>query len=419
MSALNFNTNVDASLASHGEMLADKHFNIPLTHNYNIELSYEIHNKIENYIKTNYENTKIYVSTQQHHVLKTKTIETFYAEYIYHLVDESLIISYKTITENKESVETKIDKNVEILNSADLLDLIDKNYNIENGTEYIDEHIQNNGIYKLYDLIFYYELEKKEKTENIINEISSWFIDNLYQRENIPVFHTIGTSMYGYDLKTNELPNIKLFDDEHISKHYGKEFLTEYNSVIDNLKNKTHGLFLFYGIPGSGKTSLLRQIIGKLCVDKKIIYIPSYMIESIASPEFISFLSDFKDSILILEDAEMCLKERSDEFGTQAVSNILNLTNGLLNDSIKIQIIATFNMNKAKLDKALLRPGRLLNEWEFKSLSIEDSKSLAEYLNLDIIIDEPMTVSEIYNYEDYLKSKNKKNKSKKQKIGFE
>jgi ATP-dependent 26S proteasome regulatory subunit len=75
----------------------------------------------------------------------------------------------------------------------------------------------------------------------------------------------------------------------------------------------------------------------------------------------------------------------------------LNITNGLLNDITKIQVIATFNMDKKNIDKALLRPGRLLKEHKFDALSLEDSRALAKHLNKDIAIASGMTLAEIYS----------------------
>lgn len=158
----------------------------------------------------------------------------------------------------------------------------------------------------------------------------------------------------------------------------------------NNVKYYTNGIL-------SHNTTYIRHLITLLCNDKTIIYVPAYMVEQLANPEFISFIQRFKEAILILEDAEFCLQSRNDEYGAQAVSNLLNITNGLLNDVTKIQVIATFNMDKKNIDKALLRPGRLLKEWKFDKLTVEESINLAKSLNKDINITTSMTLAEIYS----------------------
>lgn len=79
---------------------------------------------------------------------------------------------------------------------------------------------------------------------------------------------------------------------------------------------------------------------------------------------------------------------------------LLNLTDGLLGESLGIQIIATFNTHLNNIDKALLRKGRLTALYEFKPLAIEKSKALLKENNvLNTDVTEPMTLADIYNTE--------------------
>lgn len=255
------------------------------------------------------------------------------------------------------------------------------------------------------DVIIYYNVQTKSKVDTLIEKLN----DIVYLAEDKHIFYTIGVNSYGFKLMDQEIN----FTKTDIAYHYGKDFLNVHEEILNNLTTKFHGLFLFHGDPGTGKTSYVRYLISELSkTTKKVIYIPAYMIEQMANPEFITFLQKHKESILILEDAEFALQSRAEEYGAQAVSNLLNITNGLLNDATKIQVIATFNMDKKKLDEALLRPGRLLNEWKFGKLSIEDAKALAAHLEKDLEITEPMTVAEIYE------GKVQSNKKKKKSIGF-
>ncbi|CAF4371039.1 unnamed protein product, partial [Adineta steineri] len=87
----------------------------------------------------------------------------------------------------------------------------------------------------------------------------------------------------------------------------------------------------------------------------------------------------------------------------QAVSNLLNLSDGLLSDGIHIQILATFNCPLESLDVALLRPGRLVVQYCFPAtLSIENARNLAESIGVSNIdqIDQPLPLANVYAMKD-------------------
>ena len=102
-----------------------------------------------------------------------------------------------------------------------------------------------------------------------------------------------------------------------------------------------------------------------------------------------------KNSVLLLEDAEMILTS-SEEERNQAVSNILNISDGLLNDHMDMQIIATFNAEKKIIDQALLRKGRLMVNYKFKKLTALQATKLSKYIGLNKEYTEPKTLAEIY-----------------------
>ena len=86
-----------------------------------------------------------------------------------------------------------------------------------------------------------------------------------------------------------------------------------------------------------------------------------------------------ENSILIIEDAENIILDRKQEtfLSKQAVSNLLNLSDGLLGDAMHQQIICTFNCDVQGIDPALLREGRLVIEHKFDKLSAEKARRLS------------------------------------------
>ena len=131
-----------------------------------------------------------------------------------------------------------------------------------------------------------------------------------------------------------------------------------------------------------------------------MLILPPYMTNYLTSPEIIPFLLDNRDSVLIIEDAERILQAREAGGDTNSVSNILNLTDGLLADCMHIQVIATFNASKNLLDKALLRKGRLMVDYAFGKLTTDKSNALLTHINSTHRTSVPMTLADIFNLDD-------------------
>ncbi|UJR07363.1 hypothetical protein I4U23_011649 [Adineta vaga] len=181
--------------------------------------------------------------------------------------------------------------------------------------------------------------------------------------------------------------------------HYGNHFISIHEKIIKSLNTREDkGIVLLHGIPGSGKTHYIRYLIHEI-QEKTLIYVPPDMAKEISSPDFLPFLMQYPDSILIIEDAENIIKDRNESsFPSQAVANLLNLSDGLLGDAMHQQIIATFNCDLTTIDPALLRKGRLIANYEFNKLDLESSKILSEKLGFGTKnIIEPMTLAEVYN----------------------
>jgi hypothetical protein len=83
-----------------------------------------------------------------------------------------------------------------------------------------------------------------------------------------------------------------------------------------------------------------------------------------------------------------------------SVSNLLNISDGLLSDCLNVQIICTFNSEIGFVDNALLRKGRLIARYEFGKLSVDKAKVLRDHLGLTTEINKPMALAEITNPDD-------------------
>jgi hypothetical protein len=198
-----------------------------------------------------------------------------------------------------------------------------------------------------------------------------------------------------------------------LEMNYGKDFLKVHETIVTRLnQNNGKGIILLHGDPGTGKTSYIKYLTS-LIKEKDILFIPPTMAEMLSEPSIIPFLMEYKNSILIIEDAERVIGDRENNGSPAGVSNILNLTDGILGDCLSIQIVATFNMKREKIDQALLRKGRLIAEYKFEKLSLPDTEKLLKKLNKSIEVFEGMCLADIYNIDVEVFKSNKTNK-----IGF-
>ena len=127
---------------------------------------------------------------------------------------------------------------------------------------------------------------------------------------------------------------------------------------------------------------------------------PPGLAGNLDAPSVANLLIQNANTVFVIEDAEELLTSR-DTNKNSSISMLLNLTDGLLGETLGIQVIATFNTDLHNIDKALLRKGRLTAIYEFKPLSIEKSRVLLHESGIkDYFVHKPMTLADIYNTEN-------------------
>ncbi len=187
------------------------------------------------------------------------------------------------------------------------------------------------------------------------------------------------------------------FTSVNIAEMYNDDF-ADIDAIISASMTKSEsGIVLLHGEPGTGKTTYIKHLICKF-KDKEFIFIQNDFVRDLLKPSFISFLLQNKNSVLIIEDAEKVVVSRDNMAEDSIVSTILQLTDGLFSDFLNIKILCTFNTDIDRIDKALLRKGRMIAKYNFNPLSEEKTARLAKKLGHDSVRGS-LTLADIFEYD--------------------
>lgn len=282
---------------------------------------------------------------------------------------------------------------------------------------YIDGHYQDISITIFEDNILW-EIKTSgiscffNGDVNIIKEKIKYLLSKLPFKEEKPKEAEV--KLVAYDGRDYYTITSKVKETEiNLQENYNDDFLPVYDDIIKFLDQRESGLIMLSGEIGSGKSYLIRHLLSQH--PKEYIIVTNTIASHLANPEFVAFMLEHKDSIFILEDCEQLIMDRSENVFNSAISNILNMADGLMSDIFNVKFICTFNADINKIDPALLRKGRCYARYEFGKLSVDKVEKFCKSHNIELPEYKEMTLGELYNQDvsdDYKIDKPKK------KVGF-
>lgn len=200
---------------------------------------------------------------------------------------------------------------------------------------------------------------------------------------------------------TVPLPAESMLSEETFALHYGEAAVAWHQDFVKRLTSRKSGLAILEGPPGTGKTSYLRHLMGVLRQSHRFYFIPASTLGVLSDPNFIGFWADQrrrhedKQFAVILEDCDAALMTRGAD-NREQVSAILNLTDGMLADFLRLQVLCTINGRAADIDQALLRPGRLICHRVFGRLDRDHAERLASLLGRKLPAASDYSLAEIF-----------------------
>jgi hypothetical protein len=129
-------------------------------------------------------------------------------------------------------------------------------------------------------------------------------------KADVGCYNLLSLSNEGIDTESVPLQDRNKLDEEKLDLFYGEGFSEKNAAFIDFLQTQRSGLTIFEGTPGTGKTSYIRHLIGKLHKTHRFYFIPPASTGVLTNPEFIRFWSRqstcYNDHrfVCVLEDAD-------------------------------------------------------------------------------------------------------------------
>jgi hypothetical protein len=204
------------------------------------------------------------------------------------------------------------------------------------------------------------------------------------------------------DLETRAVPvKVPVRSSKQVGLNYGTEFAKWSDSFLSALRSNDAGLSIFSGQAGTGKTTYVRYIAHKLRRSHRFYFIPVDLFPTVTGPKAMDFwlaqnaIHEKSRKVLLIEDAETLLMHRAQTDAN--ISDVLNLADGFLGDVLRLHLICTTNASIQRLDPAVIRPGRLIANREFRRLSWSDASKLACEKGITLTPRESYSLAEVYS----------------------
>lgn len=256
--------------------------------------------------------------------------------------------------------------------------------------------------------------------EKLVQEVIDYLykiypLDQQIDPDTIPVaFWALGNEGPYSTTRSIDAPNYSAINTNYSSKTHG--FL---DSLVSYQPKKGGEMILLSGDPGTGKTYALRALFRSWKEWADFHYIVDPLTLFGGSPDYLMKVimgaannrptpwggddddddekSASKWRVILMEDCGELLSTNAKHDVGQGLGQLLNVTDGMLGQGLKLVLVMTTNEKLGDLHHAISRPGRCALHHEFEKLSSEEAKAWLEAHKVGDKFDgKAHTIAELY-----------------------
>jgi Domain of unknown function (DUF5925)/ATPase family associated with various cellular activities (AAA) len=269
--------------------------------------------------------------------------------------------------------------------------------------------------FKVTSVCFYHKTQAEALAYKIQLLLNLQEIEIEESETRITFWYQTSRGPNSYDL------SIKTPTWEEIKGNYNNKLRQDLDQLISyDLEASNGSIILFHGPAGTGKTWYIRTLIHawkKICQVNYIID-PDNLFSKNSAEYLINMMclpkATGKYSILIMEDSGEMIAADAKEVMGQAMSRMLNLSDGILGQGGKNIMLISTNEKLENLNEAASRPGRCFAKIHFDAFPHDEANLWLQEHNVDHKVEKAISLAELY---ELLGSKQIANKLHKR-IGF-